>query len=124
MKNKKILFSLIALTATACLSAKIISIHRKKGYSSDETVKQAAEYKKAINEVLNEEYLKDFDDFAAALSECYGITAFKCDDGETVEYSSDKYYSTLTSKDVIRKADNTEIRLESMCDLYDYFIFN
>ena len=130
MNNKKLFSVLAAFTAAVIVSAKIISKKHREDYRSkdifvfgdEETIKQAEEYKKAIFEVLNEECLCCFDDFAAALSEYYGITA-KCYDGKTVEYSSDKYPVFLTSEDVIRKSDNTEIRLESMSDLEDCFLY-
>lgn len=123
MNNKKIFFALMALTAAVGVSAGIKSKRRKKPYSSGETLKQAWEYKKAINNVLTEECLRNFSDFASALNEYYGITA-KCCDCNTIEYSSGKYIGVLTSNDVIRTQGNAEIRLECMSDLEDYFLFN
>lgn len=48
MKNKRIFFALMALTATLYLSAKIISKRRQKHYSSEEKIRQAEKYKETI----------------------------------------------------------------------------
>lgn len=94
MKNKKTLFALTAFTAAVVVSAGLISERRKKRYSSEEKIKQAEEYKKA---------------------------AKKCHNGETVEYSPDKYSGNVTSKDFIRKAEKA---LECMDALEDYFLYS
>lgn len=123
MRNKRFFAALISLTAAVVLSAKIISKNRQKRYSSDGQIQQAEKYKKAVNDVLNEECLRDFSDFASALNEYYGITV-KCYDGDTIEYSSVGYPNVIISKEIIRKSDNTEIHLPCMSDLEDYFLFN
>ena len=111
---------LTVLTAVVGMSAGIISKRRKKIYNK-ERIKQAEEYNRAITKALTDEDLCDFNDFAAALSECYGITA-KCIDGETVEYSSDKYSAVLTSNDIIRTQNDTLIQLERMSELQCFFL--
>lgn len=123
MRNKRFFAALISLTAAVVLSAKIISKNRQKRYSSDGQIQQAEKYKKAVNDVLNEECLRDFSDFASALNEYYGITV-KCYDGDTIEYSSVGYPNVIISKEIIRKSDNTEIHLPCMNDLNDYFLYN
>lgn len=122
MKNKRFFFALISLT-TAALSAGIILKKHQKRYSGEERIQQAEKYKKAVNDILNEECLRDFGDFTSALDEYYGITA-KCYDGETIEYSSDNCPNIITSKEVICKSENAEIRLPCMSDLNDYFFYN
>ncbi len=112
-------FCLTALASAVGITVFMIAKCRKD--TNEEKIRQAEEYNSAIYEILTGEDLCDFNNFAAALNKKYGITA-KCTDGETVEYSSDKYSSVITSKDHIRTHIGSEIRLESMSELNDFFL--
>ena len=120
--RRKFFAVLTALAAVIGVSVLITAKRRKELYDK-ERVRQAEEYNSAITKALTDEDLCDFNDFAAALNECYGITA-KCVDGETVEYSSDKYSAVLTSNDIIRTRNGTLIQLERMSQLKCFFLPN
>lgn len=83
---------------------------------------QICDCKQAIFQTLCYLEVTDFESFSAQLLEYYGITAKKINE-DTVEYSSDKYKSAITSDDIAEECLCGGLGF-NMKDLDMFFLLN